>query len=186
MFRAHSLGSRLVFHYTFEVRLIVRVSLPKFNGWDTSCGMIDLARLLPRLLRANPELAAQLAWSRAAGEGLRRNAIPVSLNGKTLTVSVADALWQKQLQSMAGELLFRVNHLLGGRGVDEIVFRIAPSDVSRANPPRPETRQKEESSNALPTELLFAAGTIADEDLRSRFLRAADNLIARRNSHLNK
>ena len=31
-------------------------------------------------------------------------------------------------------MLFRINTLLGGKGVDEIVFRIAPSDVSRANP----------------------------------------------------
>src|SRR5204863_5717598 len=97
--------------------------------------MIDLTRLLPKLVRANPELAVKLAWSRAAGEGLRRNAIPVSLSGTTLTVSVADALWQKQLQSMAGELLFRVNTLLGGKGVEAIVFRIAPSDLTRANPP---------------------------------------------------
>ena len=80
--------------------------------------MVDLTKLLPRLLRANPEMAAKLAWSRAAGEGLRRNAIPVSLFGKTLTVSVADALWQKQLQSMAAELLFRINTLLGGKRVD--------------------------------------------------------------------
>ena len=144
--------------------------------------MVDLTKLLPRLLGANPELAAKLAWSRAAGEGLRRNAIPVSLVGKTLTVSVADALWQKQLQSMAAELLFRINTLLGGKGVNEIVFRIAPSDVSRANAGVPAKDQKKESPQPLPTELLFAASAIADEDLRSRFLRAADNLIARRDS----
>jgi hypothetical protein len=148
--------------------------------------MVDLSRLLPRLVNANPELAAKLAWSQAAGEGLRRNAIPVSLDGKTLTVSVADALWQKQLQSMAAELLFRVNKLLGAKGVAAIVFRIAPSDIARANPPRPDQRPKADSPSALPTELLFAAGAIADEDLRSRFLRAADNLIARRDSHSNE
>lgn len=157
-----------------------------FNGRETSCDMIDLTRLLPRLVRANPELAAKLAWSQAAGEGLRRNAIPVGLNGKTLTVSVADALWQKQLQSMAGELLFRVNNLLGGKGVEAIVFRIAPSDILRANPPGPDKQKKEESPRALPTELLFAAAAIADEDLRSTFLRAADNLIARRDSPANE
>jgi len=31
---------------------------------------------------------------------------------------------------------------------------------------------------------LFAANSIADEELRARFLRAADNLIARRDSHI--
>ena len=147
--------------------------------------MVDLTKLLPRLLRANPELAAKLAWSRAAGEGLRRNAIPVSLVGKTLTVSVADALWQKQLQSMAAELLFRINTLLGGKRVDEIVFRIAPSDVARANPPI-EVKQPKEEPKPLPSELLFAARAISDEDLRARFLRAADNLIARRDSEVSE
>ena len=147
--------------------------------------MVDLTKLLPRLVRANPELAAKLAWSRAAGEGLRRNTIPVSLVGKTLTVSVADALWQKQLRSMAAELLFRVNTLLGARGVDEIVFRIAPSDLAKALP-RTKDEPKERAPEALPTELLFAARAIADEELRSRFLRAADNLIARRDSQSNE
>ena len=148
--------------------------------------MVDLTTLLPRLLRANPELAAKLAWSRAAGEGLRRNSIHVSLAGKILTVSVADALWQKQLESMAGELLFRINGLLGERGVNEIVFRIAPSDLLQANSPSPHRFKKDHSGNVLPTELLFAASTIADEELRSRFLRAADNLIARRDSHIDE
>src|SRR6185295_11244995 len=147
--------------------------------------MVDLTKLLPRLVRANPELAAKLAWSRAAGEGLRRNAIPLSLNGKTLTIAVADALWQRQLQSMAGELLFRINSLLGGQGVNEIVFRISPSDLSRANASPPQKQEQEHSPNALPTELLFAASAIADEDLRSQFLRAADNLIARRDANVN-
>jgi hypothetical protein len=101
-------------------------------------------------------------------------------------VSVADALWQKQLQSMAAELLFRINDLLGERGVNEIVFRIAPSDLSRANSPDPGRRPKKHPAKALPTELLFAAGTIADAELRSRFLRAADNLIARRDSYLSE
>lgn len=133
------------------------------------------------MVRANPELAAQLAWTQAAGPGLRRNAVPAGLQGKVLTVSVADALWQKQLQSMAGELLFRINTLLGGNKIDELIFRIAPRDL-----PQPEPRQAEESArapNELPTELLFAANSIADEELRARFLRAADNLISRRDAH---
>jgi hypothetical protein len=145
--------------------------------------MIDLTRLLPKLVRANPELAAKLAWSRAAGEGLRRNAVAVRLDGKTLIVSVADALWQKQLESMAGELLYRVKKLLGG-GVNQIAFRISPADVAKAQSPEPDEPRNQKRVSALPTELLFAAGSIADEELRARFLRAADNLIARRDSHV--
>ncbi|HYW72059.1 MAG TPA: DUF721 domain-containing protein [Pyrinomonadaceae bacterium] len=144
--------------------------------------MIDLSKLLPRLVRANPELAAKLAWSRAAGEGLRHNAVPVSLVGKTLTVSVADTLWRKQLESMAGELLFRINNLLGGTRVDNITFRISPADLPPVDSARIEPPAQTKPS-APPTELLFAAGAIADEELRARFLRAANNLIARREAN---
>jgi len=145
--------------------------------------MVDLTKLLPKLVSANPELAAKIAWSRAAGEGLRHHAVPTSLNGKRLTVSVADALWRKQLESMAAELLFRINNLLGSKGVEEIVFRISPTDLAAANSKRSDQQPAARSAPVLPTELLFAAGAIADEDLRAQFLRAADNLIARRDAN---
>jgi len=145
--------------------------------------MIDVTRLLPRLISANPELAAKLAWRQAAGPGLRRNAAPMLLQGKVLTVSVADALWQKQLQSMAGELLFRVNNLLGKNTIDEIVFLISPRDLPQAEALRLDESPSGKQPDELPTELLFAANSITDEDLRARFLRAADNLISRRDAH---
>ncbi|MFN2577782.1 MAG: DUF721 domain-containing protein [Pyrinomonadaceae bacterium] len=143
--------------------------------------MIDVTRLLPNIVRANPELAVRVAWGRAAGEGLRRNTNPFGFEGKTLTISVADALWQKQLQSMSSELIFRINKLLGRGIVNEIVFRIAPSEVSPAPVNCSEAGEKPKD-RPLPTELMFAAGSIVDEELRARFLRAANNLIARRDS----
>jgi len=143
--------------------------------------MIDIAKLLPRIVRANPELAVKLAWNRAAGEGLQRNSSPVRFAGNRLTVSVADALWQKQLESMRSELLSRMNRLLGAATVNEIVFRIAPADLAEQRSPARDVSSAKRQ-NALPTELLFAAASIADEELRSRFLRAAENLIDRRDS----
>ena len=148
--------------------------------------MIDVTRLLPNIVRANPDLAVKMAWARAAGEGLRRNTHPFSFEGKTLTVSVMDALWQKQLQSMSAELIFRINNLLGRSAVAEIVFRIAPSDVSQAQSINRRESSEKPKDQPLPTELMFAAGSIADEDLRAQFLRAANNLIARRDSHLSR
>ena len=148
--------------------------------------MIDVTRLLPRIVKANPDLAAKLAWARAAGEGVRRNAVAVRLQGRILIVSVADALWQKQLESMAGELLFRINSLLGSAGVDGIRFQISPSDVPQAKSITSETSRARQQGDALPSELRFAAGSIADEELRAHFLRAAENLIARRDSQLDE
>jgi hypothetical protein len=129
--------------------------------------MIDITKLFPRIVRANPELAVKLAWSRAVGEGLRRNTNPVRFAGSRLIVSVA-------------ELIFRMNKLLGGPTIKELVFRIVPSDLP--GQPHAVDAPPAKKPKALPTELLFAAGCIADEDLRARFLRAADNLIDRRDS----
>jgi Dna[CI] antecedent, DciA len=145
--------------------------------------MIDLTRLLPKLLRANPELAVKLAWARAAGTGLRYQAVPLRLEGGTFIVSVADAIWQKQLQSMSAELIFRLNNLLAQRIVDELVFRINPPAVSHAQAGA-EQSLPEVAPAPAPTELLFAAGSIADQELRARFIRAAENCIARRDSRI--
>jgi predicted nucleic acid-binding Zn ribbon protein len=153
--------------------------------------MIDVARLLPKLLNAtgaNPEMAeivAKLAWSRAAGDGLRRHAIPFRLFQKTLVVSVADTIWQKQLQSMSAELVSRINRLLGREVVEIIEFRIDPATVEqvRANM-QPAQSPRDEAREPIPDELISAANEIADQDLRERFIRAAENCIARREARV--
>ena len=149
--------------------------------------MIDLTKLLPKLLRANggnPELAVKMAWSRAAGAGLRAHAIPFRLDGRTLIVSVADAIWQKQLQHMSSELIFRINNLLGQAIVESVTFRIDPAKVSQARRSMPARKTEEQRRTPAPSELLFAAGSIADEDLRARFIRAAENCMARRDARI--
>ena|SRR5947207_10850638 len=142
--------------------------------------MIDLTLLLPKLLRSNPELAVKLAWTRAAGTGLRRQVVPFRLEHRTLIVCVPDAIWQKQLQPMSGEIIFRLNNLLGRSTVDRIDFKIDSALAGYAAPP-PANSAKSEAA-PVPTELLFAAGSIADPDLRALFIRAAENCIARRDS----
>jgi hypothetical protein len=143
--------------------------------------MIDLTRLLPKLLGANPDLAVKLAWARVAGAGLSRQAVPFRFESGRFIVSVADAMWQKQLQSMSAELIFRLNNLLGKRTVDELLFTINPTAVSQAQTEAERPAAKVAPAPA-PTELLFAAGSIADQELRARFIRAAENCIARRDS----
>jgi hypothetical protein len=151
--------------------------------------MIDLSRLLPKLLNAtdsNPEMTetlAKLAWTRAAGEGLRAQAIPFRLYRTTLVVSVADALWQRQLQQMHNEFIFRINNLLGSRVVDNIEFRIDPAPVERARSRMPGTQRASTIKEPATTpEILSAARTIHDSELRARFIRAAENCIERRES----
>jgi Dna[CI] antecedent DciA-like protein len=164
-----------------SIKLPERFHFERFCAQVQFVSMVDLTRLLPKLLRANTELAVKLAWGRAAGVGLRRQAIPFRLEGRTLIISVADAIWQRQLQPMSAELIYRMNNLLGQSTVAELVFRINPAAVSRAQVDVARPAPKAQPA-PVPTELLFAAGSIADQDLRARFLRAAENCIARRDS----
>ena len=144
--------------------------------------MIDLTALLPKLLRANganAELAVKLAWSKAAGTGLRHATIPVRLVSKTLIVAVADPIWQKQLQHMSAELIFRINNLLQGSLIEAIEFRV-DAGALKSNRFTNAAPEKDSKNQPAPTELLFAASSIADEELRARFIRAAQNCIERR------
>jgi len=92
--------------------------------------MEGLIKTLPAVLRASgnaPEVieaAAIAAWTHAAGENLKDHAVPVSLQDRTLTVAVSDAIWQRQLHIMRGQMLFRVNSLLGQPLVGAIEFII--------------------------------------------------------------
>jgi hypothetical protein len=146
--------------------------------------MIDAALLLPKILAGAgenadlSEIAAKIAWRRVSGEGLRDHAVPSRLQEKTLTVAVADAVWQKQLQPMSAELIFRINKLLRQKVVEKIEFHIDPRALGRGKAKRPSPRVRE----PLPPNVVSSAAGIQDSELRERFMRAAENCISRRNS----
>ncbi|HEX8137512.1 MAG TPA: DciA family protein [Pyrinomonadaceae bacterium] len=153
--------------------------------------MDDLIRALPKLLRAAgeaeevAEAAARVAWRRASGPALRGQAVPFRLYRKTLIVAVTDATWKKQLEAMSGQLLFRLNSLLGHPLVTYIEFRIDPATVraERESLASAETNAAEQEQRALRSaagKVLSAAAAIHDEDLRRRFLLAAGSCIDRR------
>jgi hypothetical protein len=135
--------------------------------------MEALINCLPAILRAandSPEVveaAALAAWKHAAGESLRDHAVPLRLLDRTLIVAVADKEWKKQLTPMLGELLFRVNRLLGRPLVDYIELQVN-SAMAMKNPTRTRTSQ-----NEVPLEIWSAANSIGDARLRQIFLRTA-------------
>ena len=146
--------------------------------------MDDLIRAIPSLLRAAgeseevTEAAAMVAWRRVAGEGVRGLAVPFRLYRKTLTVAVSDVTWQKQLEAISPQLIFRLNSLLGQALVTYIEFRIDPRTVQRERErmnARGDQRAARYEEDALEraAELREAAAAIRDEDLRRRFLVAA-------------
>ena len=138
--------------------------------------MNQLIKALPQVLRAAgdsaevAEAAALAAWKHAAGDGLKDHAVPVKLENRRLTVAVADPIWQKQLMAMRGQMLFRVNTILGQPLVSALDFVIEPKLAK----PR-EQREQEEAQldNEVPLELWSAANAIHDKELRKSFLKTA-------------
>ena len=153
--------------------------------------MDQLITALPALLRAasNTEEVTQAAalavWSRVVGEGLAKQTLAIGLRQQRLTIAVADPVWQRQLESLSGQLLRRLNALMGSGTVRFIEFRIDPK-VLENHPlqkrPAPVTSGGRQAETAVPFELMSAAASIHDPALRRAFLGAASSCVRRRES----
>jgi len=151
--------------------------------------MDDLIQALPKLLRAAgeseevTEAAAFVAWRRVAGEALRTCAVPFRLHRKTLVVAVPDATWRKQLEAVSGQLIFRLNSVVGQALVTFIEFRVDPETVGRERQRLGDVAYDaaagEESALRRAAEIEPEAAAIRDEDLRRRFLVAAGTCLKR-------
>ena len=139
--------------------------------------MNQLIKSLPGVLRASgnaeevAQAAAIAAWKHAAGDGLKDHAVPLKLEQRTLTVAVADVIWQKQLHAMRGQMMFRVNSILGQPIVSAIEFVVDPK-LAKAHPDPPKAAD-EPLDNEVPLELWTAANAIHDKELRQSFLKTA-------------
>lgn len=147
--------------------------------------MERLIKTLPAILKASgaPEEVAEAAciaaWKHAVGEGLSSHAVPVRLQNSTLVIAVADNIWKKQLEHMRGQLLFRLNSVLGQTIVTSIELRVDPKRIELAwEKPSPTSRDTK-SNYEVPAELLTAAAAIEDVDLRRAFLGAATSCVRR-------
>jgi hypothetical protein len=149
--------------------------------------MNQLIKSLPGVLRASgnaeevAQAAAIAAWKHAAGDGLKDHAVPVKLENRTLTVAVADVIWQKQLHAMRGQMLFRVNSILGQPIVSAIEFVVDPKIAKarmEALKPAEQPLDKE-----VPLELWSAANAIHDKELRKSFLKTAMAALKRNANH---
>jgi hypothetical protein len=144
--------------------------------------MNQLIESLPEVLKAarnSPEVAeaaALTAWKHAVGDGLRDRTVPLRLEDRKLIVAVADAIWQKQMHSMRGQLLFRIDTILGQPIVGEIEYVIDPKLAVAVEAQKAE----EPLDNEVPLELWSAANAIHDKELRRSFLKAALHALKRR------
>ena len=124
------------------------------------------------------QAACFVAWKQIAGEALRGNAVPLRFADRTLVIAVADATWQKQMQSLRGQLLFRLNSMLGQPVVAYLEFCEDPEAVAQARLTLASLNESREAA-PVPPELVSAAAGIHDKDLRRAFLGAASSCIRR-------
>ena len=137
--------------------------------------------MMIRLSGDNDEVREQavfIAWRTAAGTSLARSCVPFRLYQKQLVIAVQDQTWKKQMESVSGEFLFRLNSILQAPLVTFIEFRIDPYFVLAARKDEALRDEKNEPqadwSVSLPE-----AENIKDEVLRAQFLRAAGKYLAR-------
>jgi hypothetical protein len=114
------------------------------------------------------------------GEGLSSHAIPVQLHENTLRVVVADLVWKKQLEHMRGQLLFRLNSVLGHGLVKSIELQVDPKKIELARASSANEDKNAQPDYNIPADLISAAAAIEDVDLRRAFLGAATSCERRR------
>ncbi|MEQ1762863.1 MAG: DUF721 domain-containing protein [Pyrinomonadaceae bacterium] len=115
------------------------------------------------------------AWRNVAGEQVYTRTMPLLVEEKRLVIAVADKTWKRNLETLASQLLFKLNAALGKSLVDFIEFRVSPSDVE----PSAIKADHVEEEFTPPVELAVSARSIRSEELRATVLRAAANCLAR-------
>ncbi|MCC7174742.1 MAG: DUF721 domain-containing protein [Bryobacterales bacterium] len=73
-----------------------------------------------------PDDLARAAWAPAVGSKVAAHTQAVWFSGARLVVEVEDAIWQRQLAVLRGQILKRLEEVLGHPLVAEIEFRLRP------------------------------------------------------------
>lgn len=153
--------------------------------------MEDLFRTLPKILKefddseAVREAVVFATWKKAAGKSLCDHAVPESLTDKRLVVAVKDEMWKSHLESLAGQMIFKINSILSQPSVTFIEFSVDQEFVDRKLGNDRQTEMSDAKLRKLAleeisTNLSNSAETIPDEKLRAQFLLAAGSCLARK------
>jgi predicted nucleic acid-binding Zn ribbon protein len=97
--------------------------------------MERLGRVVRKLKVTSDEQLAQAAWTQAVGKKIASHTGGISLIRNRLVVEVEDAIWQRQLFTLRGQILARIEQVMGRNIVEELEFRIA---IPRRAPQREE------------------------------------------------
>lgn len=154
--------------------------------------MQDLFRTLPNILKefddsdAVREAIIFAAWRRIAGKSLCEHSVPFRLVGKHLIVAVKDKMWKRHLEKeLAGQMIFKLNSILGGAEVTFIEFRIDEATVLKQKGAARKIDMTDEefeeiALDEISPQLRQRAGNIKDDNLRYQFLLAAGSCLAKK------
>jgi len=153
--------------------------------------MQDLFRALPKLLKEFEdteevrEAIVFAAWRRIAGESLSGHTVPFRLFNKHLIVAVADKMWKRHLETLSGQMIFKLNSVLGQAIVTFIEFRVEEEMLAVERAKHQTTQLTDEQLEEIALEevtpkLRHSADAIKDDNLRYQFLLAAGSCLARK------
>lgn len=153
--------------------------------------MQELFRALPKLLKEFEdteevrEAVVFAAWRKIAGESLSEHTLPFRLFKKHLIIAVADKMWKRHLESLSGQMIFKINSVLGQAVVTFIEFRIEAAALEAERAKHRKTRLtdeqlKEIALDEVTPKLRHSADAIKDDNLRYQFLLAAGSCLARK------
>lgn len=89
----------------------------------------------------SPEELAKAAWAAAVGKKIAAHSAAVSLVRGCLLVEVEDAVWQRQLTTLRGQIVGRLQEITGPEMVREVAFRPM---IPRRMPQRAETARPQD------------------------------------------
>jgi hypothetical protein len=72
----------------------------------------------------NDEELARAVWPAAVGKAIARHTSRLKLVRRTLVVEVEDAIWQKQLYPLTGQILEQLRKVTGSDLVEDLEFRV--------------------------------------------------------------
>ena len=126
-----------------------------------------------------------LRGARLRGKVLADNTAPIALNKKHLVIAVNSERWEKYLKDLCGQMIFKINSVLGQAVVTFIEFTVDEKAVIEEREKRggkqfDETEVRELAKKAISPKLRVQANKIKDESLRNEFLKAASISLAKK------
>lgn len=87
----------------------------------------SIASLADQLAPRTTLAEAQRAWPAAAGAAMGKHASPTAERGGTLTITCRSSVWAQELDSMAPELIAKLNGLIGEGRITALRCVASPS-----------------------------------------------------------